>query len=172
MNLEFNPTENEQNKANPKKTDSYVDFRSSIPKPTSEDAHIRHILRFYIVRSFLKMDCQEAYVLPDLSLHGDPIKVDVLGVRDDGFIAGITEPASVNPETEDVLEQLKDCDDVQVVVVHSQYGNPGKVKEKFGEQIESRKFRVLSVVPPPFDDVYEYDIWMFDLTFRETFKEE
>ena len=172
MNLEFLPAENEQKKANPKKIDSYVDFRTTIRKPTDEDAHIRHILRFYIVRSFLKMGCQEAYILPDVRLNGVPVEIDVLGIRDGGYIAGITEPTSVKPETEDLLEQLKDCDDMQVVVVHSQYGNPGEIQEKFSDQIESKKFRVLSVVPPPFDDVYEYDIWMFDLTFRETFNED
>jgi len=71
-----------------------------------------------------------------------------------------------------VLEKLKDEENIQVLVLHSQYGKPGKVAEKFADQIASKKFRILAVVPPPFDDAYEYDIWMFETTFRELFSRE
>lgn len=172
MNLEFNPELFANKKILPNQMDTYVNFRTAIPKPSDEDAHLRHILRFYVARSMNKNDIPDIYVLPELTAGGKPIRLDVLGVKDGRYTAAICEPASVTPGTEDILEELKDVDDLEVIIVHSQYGNSGNIEEKFGEQIASKKFRVLAVVPPPFDDVYEYDIWMFETTFRDLFAED
>jgi hypothetical protein len=113
---------------------------------------------------------QDIYILPELEIGEKSVKVDVLAGSPGKYILAICEPESVTQETEAILEGLKDMEGVEVIVVHSQYGNPGNVMEKFKAQLESKRFRLLAVVPPPFDDAYEYDIWMFETTFRDLFE--
>jgi hypothetical protein len=152
------------------KTDTYMVFRTEIPKPPSEEAHLRHILRFYIARALLNRGEQDIYILPKLNVGGKQITVDVASNASGKYTLAICEPASVTPETEDMLDVLKDVDGIEVIIVHSQYGKPGEVMTRFKAQLESKKFKLLAVVPPPFDDVYEYDIWMFETTFRDLFE--
>jgi hypothetical protein len=169
MELTFDPQTTTALKVQPDKIDSYVVFRESIPKPPREEEHLRHILRFYIARAMLKQEINEIYVLPEIKVGDQVLQVDLLGIKAGEITLAICEPESITQETEDLLEHLKDLDGVDTVVVHSQYGKPGDVESKFAQQIEDGKFRILAVVPPPFDDTYEYDIWMFDLTFRDLF---
>ena len=157
-------------KASPSQTETYMAFRAAIPKPTNEDAHLRHILRFYVIRAMHKRGEQDVYVLPELKFADKTIQVDVAAGSPGKFILSFCEPDSVTPETEEILDLLKDEDGVEIIVVHSQYGQPGNVMTKFKEQLESKKFQLLAVVPPPFDDVLEYDIWMFETTFRNLFE--
>ncbi len=159
-----------QAKVNPGQTETYMAFRSAIPKPSNEEAHLRHILRFYMTRAMQKRGEQEIYVLPQLNVAGKTVRVDVAAGSAGKYTLSICEPESVTPETEDILDLLKDVEGVDAVVVHSQYGKPGNVMDKFKEQLASKKFHLLAVVPPPFDDVYEYDIWMFETTFRNLFE--
>ncbi|NOY98120.1 MAG: hypothetical protein GXP40_02810 [Chloroflexi bacterium] len=158
-------------KVTPGQTETYMAFRNAIPKPADEDAHLRHILRFYVVRAMLKRGEQDVYVLPKLKLGDKTIQVDVAAGSPGKYTLSICEPNSVTPETEEILDLLKDKDGVDVIIVHSQYGQPGTVMTKFKDQLESKKFLLLAVVPPPFDDVYEYDIWMFETTFRNLLEE-
>jgi hypothetical protein len=157
-------------KVAPGQTETYMIFRGAIPKPATEDAHLRHILRFYIVRALLKRGEKDIYVLPSFALGEKTLRVDVATGTPGRYTLALCEPASVTPETEDILEALKDAEGIEVIIVHSQYGQPGNVMEKFKSQLESKKFHLLAVVPPPFDDVYEYDIWMFETTFRNLFE--
>jgi hypothetical protein len=117
----------------------------------------------------LKQEINEIFILPEFQVGDNSLQVDLLGIKAGQVTLAICEPESITPETEDLLEQLKTLDGVDIVVVHSQYGKPGNVESKFAAEIENGKIRVLAVVPPPFDDTYEYDIWMFDLTFRDLF---
>jgi hypothetical protein len=151
-------------------TDTYMNFRSFIPKPAEEDAHLRHILRFYIVRALQKRGEQPVFVLPELVIDGKSYPVDVAAGSPGKYTVAICEPDSVTPETEAILDALKDVEGINVIIVHSQYGKPGNVMSQFSQQLESEKFHLLAVVPPPFDDVYEYDIWMFETTFRNLFE--
>ena len=151
-------------------TETYVGFRTAVPKPSAETAHLRHILRFYIARAMLKRGEQEVYVLPTLNVAGKSIRVDVAAGQPGKYSLAICEPGSVTPETEDLLELLREIDGIDVIVVHSQYGKPGNVLTRFKPELETKKFHLLAVVPPPFDDVYEYDIWMFETTFRNLFE--
>ena len=157
-------------RAMPSQTETYMAFRTAIPKPVDEDAHLRHILRFYIVRAMQKRGEQDVYVLPQLNLARKTIRVDVAAGSPGKYTLSICEPDSVTPETEEMLDILKDEDGIEVIVVHSQYGQPGTVMTRFKDQLEAKKFQLLAVVPPPFDDVYEYDIWMFETTFRNLFE--
>jgi len=158
-------------KVKPSQTETYMAFRTAIPKPTDEDAHLRHILRFYVVRAMQKRGEENVYVLPQFNLGDETIRVDVAAGEPGKYTLSICEPGSVTPETENILDLLKDEEGVEVIVVHSQFGQPGDVMTKFKEQLESKKFQLLAVVPPPFDDVYEYDIWMFETTFRNLLEE-
>ncbi len=157
-------------KVTPAQTETYVGFRTAVPKPSAEDAHLRHILRFYITRALLKRGEQEVYVLPTLTVAGLTLRVDVAAGQPGRYSLAICEPGSVTPETEDLLESLREVEGIDVIVVHSQYGKPGTVLTRFKPELESKKFHLLAVVPPPFDDVYEYDIWMFETTFRNLFE--
>lgn len=159
-----------QKKVGMGQTETYMAFRGAVPKPTDEDAHLRHILRFYMARAMLKRGEQDVYILPQLSMDGKSIRVDVAAGLPGKYTLSICEPESVTPKTEEILELLKDVDGIDVFIVHSQYGQPGNVMTRFKNQLESRKFHLLAVVPPPFDDVYEYDIWMFETTFRNLFE--
>lgn len=154
----------------PGQTDTYMAFRSAIPKPANEEAHLRHILRFYMTRAMQKRGEQDIYVLPQVDVGGKTIRVDVAAGSAGKYTLSICEPESVMPETENILDLLKEVEGVDVFVVHSQYGKPGNVMDKFHDQLISKKFHLLAVVPPPFDDVYEYDIWMFETTFRNLFE--
>ena len=156
-------------KVQPGQTETYMGFRTAIPKPSHEDAHLRHIFRFYLSRALQKRGEQDIYILPSLTVGKEQITVDVLAKSPDKYTVAICEPGSVTPETEALLAILKDADHTETVVVHSQYGKPGQVMDKFKEQLQAGKFRLLAVVPPPFDDAYEYDIWMFETTFRDLF---
>jgi hypothetical protein len=170
MQLNFDVHSNQSQKVDISQMDSYVSFRSIIPKPKNEEAHLRHILRFYVARSLAKLGAAETYILPTIQVNDKTIQLDVVatgGSKPTNL--AICEPDSVSKGTEDILESLKDLEGFEVTVLHSQYGSSGNVTEKFKEQLSSKKFRVMSVVPPPFDDVYEYDIWMFETTFRNLF---
>jgi hypothetical protein len=151
-------------------TETYVAFRTAVPKPSSETAHLRHILRFYIARALLKRGEPEVYILPGVDAAGKTLSVDVAAGQPGKYTLAICEPGSITAETEELLEFLSGLDGIDVIIVHSQYGKPGNVLTKFREQLESKKFHLLAVVPPPFDDVYEYDIWMFETTFRNLFE--
>ena len=159
-----------QRKVRPGTLETYMNFRTTIPKPVDEETHLRHILRFYISRAMQKRGEQDIYILPELKIGEITLHVDVLAGSPGKYHLAICEPGSVTPETAAILNELKDIEDIEVIVVHSQYGNPGNVMTKFHAQLESKKFRLLAVVPPPFDDVYEYDIWMFETTFRDLFE--
>lgn len=169
MELIFDPQTTSAYKVHPDKIDTYVAFREYIPKPPHEEEHLRHILRFYIARAMLKEEMEPIFILPEVVVGEDTLQVDLLGIKNDKVTLAICEPDSITEETEELLENLKVVDGVEIVVVHSQYGKPGNVESKFAPEIESGKIRILAVVPPPFDDTYEYDIWMFDLTFRDLF---
>lgn len=166
MDLKFDA----QAKVSPGQTETYMAFRSAIPKPANEEVHLRHILRFYMTRAMQKRGEQEIYVLPQMNVGGKTIRVDVAAGSAGKYTLSICEPESVTPQTEEILDLLKDVEGVDLVVLHSQYGKPGNVMDKFKDQLASKKFHLLAVVPPPFDDVYEYDIWMFETTFRNLFE--
>ena len=169
MAINFDPEAHENCLVDKSQIETYVDFRMNNPKPSNEDAHLRHILRFYITRAFVKTGAQDVYILPAFDVDGQKVRVDVMGVGGENTMLAITEPESVTPETESILASLKELPDAETVIVYSSYGEPGNVPEEYKEQIDSKQFRLMAVVPPPFDDVYEYDIWMFETTFRELY---
>lgn len=168
MKIEIQP-ESASRKVSQEHLQTYVDFRTHISKPSSEDAHLRHILRFYISRAFLKQGAEAIYILPALTVGDQSVSVDVACQLGNKVSVAICEPASVTAETEAKLELLKQAEGADTLVLHSSYGNAGQIPDKFKTELEQRRIRLMAIVPPPFDDVYEYDIWMFEETFREIF---
>jgi len=160
-----------ENKVTENSTETYMAFRSAIMKPTNEDEHLRHILRFYMARAMIKRGEADIYIFPEVKIDDEVLLMDLVAGSEENYKFTICEPGSITPDTEDVLNVLKDVPDIEVFIVHSQYGKSGNVEAKFKEQLETKKFHLLAVVPPPFDDVYEYDIWMFETTFRNLFDE-
>ncbi|MDR7417403.1 MAG: hypothetical protein QN178_00665 [Armatimonadota bacterium] len=147
--------------------DTYMAFKMAFPKPVSEDAHLRHILRFYVARALAKSGASAVLVRPLVRLDDQRLSVDVAASRDGRTVLAICEPAGVTAQTVAALDVLKDAEDTEVILVHSRFASADPVPARFAPQLASKAFRLMSVVPPPFDDVLEYDIWMFELTFRE-----
>ena len=170
MAINFDLEESLPGKVVLNRLDTYVAFRNDVPKPPSEDAHLRHILRYYVSRALLKQEKESVFVLPKVFVDEQEIFIDVLATHGDGLTMAICEPESITPETEEILRLVKEEANVDVIVLHSQFGDSGNVEEEFKEEISGDKFKIMAVVPPPFDDVYEYDIWMFETTFREIFR--
>lgn len=97
-----------QAKIHPGQTETYMTFRSAVPKPANEDAHLRHILRFYMTRAMQKRGQQDIYVLPQATVGDKQIRVDVAAGSTGKYTFSVCEPGSVTPETENLLEMLKD----------------------------------------------------------------
>jgi hypothetical protein len=172
MQVSLDADVNEAKRVKLGQMETYMGFRTQLPKPTQEDAHLRHILRFYTARSFAKSGYDNVFVLPEVALNGEQIEIDVAATDDDKqTLLAICETESVTQRTFEQLELLKNAENTSVVVIYSQYGSHNDLPETFREEFESKKFQLVAVVPPPFDDVYEYDIWMFETTFRNVLEE-
>lgn len=154
-----------------KRMETYVGFRSVIPKPTHEEAHLRHILRFYVARFFAKEGYGDVFILPTFDLNGTDFVPDVCALGKDKIMLAVCETSSVTDQTAALLDRLKDEDGIEVIIIYSQYGKDSGIVGRFQPQFDSQKFHLVAVVPPPFDDVYEYDIWMFETTFRNVLME-
>ncbi len=169
--LFFSPNENASALASSFDMETYFSFNSTHPRPVSEEVHLRHIFRLYVVRALAKMGYTEIYVLPQATVGSTPLRADVLAVKDGRTIAAFCDKESVTSQTEEQMELLRGQEDVTVLLLHSQFGNAGSVSEKFSAEIAEKKLRIMAVVPPPFDDAYEYDVWIFETTFRDVFEE-
>jgi len=167
VRVELDLPENVGKAIAPAQMGSYLAFRAAMPKPPDEEAHLRNILRFYVDRALSKTAQGAVLIRPVVRLGDHTFDVDAAARHGDRVVLAICEPAAVTPATVDKLALLTDADNVEVVVVHSRFASSGDVRERFEKQFASRAFRLMSVVPPPFDDVLEYDIWMFELTFQE-----
>lgn len=166
MKLQIDLPENQGKGVTPAQLQNYLAFRTVFPRPVTEDAHVRHIFRFYAARALGKAGYESVLIRPAVAIDGRRIDVDVAAAKGGKTAVAICEPGAVTPESVSILDVLKDTD-AEVIILHSRHATAGAVPERFREQIASRKFRLMSVVPPPFDDVFEYDIWMFELTFKE-----
>lgn len=171
MAFHFDPASNAPARISPLDVETYFAFNASHPRPAGEEVHLRHIFRLYVARALSKTGWEEIYVLPDACVDGKALAPDILGVKDGKHLAAFCDKDSVTPETEGKLEMLRGEEDVRTLVLHSQFGAPGEIPMRFAGEIASGKLRLMAVVPPPFDDAYEYDVWIFETTFRDVFAE-
>jgi len=167
MNLRLDLPENRGKAVTQAQLQNYMTFRADFPKPVGEDAHVRHIFRFYVARTLAKSGYTDILIRPVVQVGTHTLDVDVAAAEGNHHVLALCEPAAVTAETTAKLDVLADAEDTEVIVLYSRHAHPGDVPQRFAQQVASRAFRLMSVVPPPFDDVFEYDIWMFELTFRE-----
>jgi len=149
--------------------ETYFAFNTSHPRPTNEEVHLRHIFRLYVARALSKTGWKDIYVLPEALVGDRPLAPDILGFKGGKYLAAFCDKDSVTPETEEKLDMLCGEEDVKALVLHSQFGTPGEIPTRFAKEIATGRLRLMAVVPPPFDDAYEYDVWIFETTFRDVF---
>jgi len=137
-------------------TKTCMAFRNDILKTTHDDIHLRHIFRFYIARVLFNQGADQIFVLPQILLNDHAITVGILAQSGDSFTVGLCQPGSITLETEELLERFKEVENTKTVILHSQFGTSGNIPTRFESQLVSKQFRLLSIVPPSFDDAYEY----------------
>ena len=108
MELHFDP----RNRVTSTQTETYLAFRSAVSKPSNEDAHLRHILRFYMARAMQKRGEQNVYILPQVEVEGKTLRMDVAAGSPGKYTLCICEPGSVTSETEELLEALKNVEGI------------------------------------------------------------
>ena len=172
MAFRFDPASNTAAKLSPLDVETYFAFNASHPRPSGEAVHLRHIFRLYVARALSKTGWEEIYVLPEAGVDGKPLVPDILGLKEGKYLAAFCDKDSVTSETEAKLETLRGEENVKALVLHSQFGSPGEIPTRFADEITTGRLRLMAVVPPPFDDAYEYDVWIFETTFRDVFAEE
>ena len=171
MALLFDPAQNSGALVSALDMETYFSFNASHPRPSSEEVHLRHIFRLYVTRALSKMDYREIYVLPRAEVGGNSLAPDVLAVKDGRYLVAFCDKEAVTPETEAKLEMLRGEEGVTALLLHSQFADAGNVPTNFADEIADKKVRIMAVVPPPFDDAYEYDVWIFETTFRDVFED-
>lgn len=169
MAFRFDPASNATAKLSPLEVETYFAFNASHPRPTNEEVHLRHIFRLYVARALSKTGWKDIYVLPEALVGDRPLAPDILGFKGGKYLAAFCDKDSVTPETEEKLDMLCGEEDVKALVLHSQFGTPGEIPTRFAKEIATGRLRLMAVVPPPFDDAYEYDVWIFETTFRDVF---
>lgn len=169
--LSFSPQDNLNARVSALDMETYFSFNASHPRPVSEEVHLKHIFRLYVARALSKTGHEDIYVLPSVAVETQPLLADILAVKDGRALVAFCDKESVTPQTEQQMELLRGMENVTVLLLHSQFGEAGGVPQKFADEIAAKKVRIMAVVPPPFDDAYEYDVWIFETTFRDVFEE-
>lgn len=171
MAFRFDPAANAAARLSLMDVETYVSFNASHPRPVNEEVHLRHIFRLYVARALSKTGWEDIYVLPEAFVGDRLLAPDILGFKEGKYLAAFCDKDSATPETEAKLDMLRGEEDVKALVLHSQFGTPGEIPTRFADEIATGRLRLMAVVPPPFDDAYEYDVWIFETTFRDVFAE-
>lgn len=146
---------------------SYVVMRQAAPKPPSEDRHVRHIQRFYACRGLRRSGYSELFVLPDVTDGERRYHPDVVGRRGEGleFVYCAASTLDEIPRAE--IRELTAEAGPMVMLVVANVLDVDRLQEEFADLVAASRLSIRTMTLPPFDDVLEYDIWMFELTFRE-----
>jgi hypothetical protein len=146
---------------------SYMQLRLAVPKPVDEDRHARHIQRFYACRGLRRLGYPELFVLPLVTADGRTYHPDVVGRRGDGLEFVYCAAGSLD---EIPLEEIRDLtaeSGPMVMLVVANVLDVDRLSEDFRDLVGAGRVSIRTMTLPPFDDVLEYDIWMFELTFQE-----
>jgi len=98
MSIVFDESANADKKVAIREMESYLAFRMSKQKPTSEDVHLRHIFRFYLARAMSKMEYEPIYILPSVHVGESDIRMDVAALHEGKLIVAICEPEHITPK--------------------------------------------------------------------------
>lgn len=146
---------------------SYLDMRLAAPKPVDEDRHARHIERFYACRGLRKVGYQELFVLPEVHIDGSALHPDVVARRGEGAVFVYCAAHSLDEIPRDEIRLLTSEAGPILMLVVSNVLDVERLQDEFRDLVASGRLSIRTLTLPPFDDVLEYDIWMFELTFQE-----
>jgi hypothetical protein len=147
---------------------SYLAMRMAAPKPPDEDRHARHIQRYYACRGLHKRGDPELYVRPAVTFPERCHAPEVVGRRGDALEVVHLATSSLDelPRAE-IATLLADPAGPRLMLIVASVLDVRAVNEEFAAPIASGRLTVRVATLPPFDDVLDYDIWMFELTFQE-----
>ncbi|HEU4673650.1 MAG TPA: hypothetical protein VFS32_12190 [Candidatus Limnocylindrales bacterium] len=146
---------------------SYMALRQAVPKPVSEDRHARHIQRFYACRGLRRAGYPELFVLPDVTAGDRRFHPDVVGRRGDGLEFVYCAAHSLDEVPIDEIRTLTAEAGPMIMLVVANVLDVDGLSADLADLVASGRVSVRTMTLPPFDDVLEYDIWMFELTFQE-----
>ena len=146
---------------------SYLAMRLAAPKPVAEDRHARHIQRFYACRGLRRAGYTEQFVLPTVTAGARTFHPDVVGRGPGGLEFAYCAADSLAQVPVDEIRELTAGDGPTVMVVAANVLDIDRLQETFRDEVARRRVSIRTMTLPPFDDVLEYDIWMFELTFQE-----
>lgn len=146
---------------------SYLQMRQAAAKPVDEERHARHIQRFYACRGLSRMGYGELFVLPSVSSAGGPFHPDVVGRRGDGLMFVYCAAHSLDEIPLDEIRALTAEAGPMLMLVVANVLDVDRLQAEFHDLESSGRMSIRTMTLPPFDDVLEYDIWMFELTFQE-----
>jgi len=146
---------------------SYLDLRLAAPKPVDEDRHARHIQRFYACRGLRKLGYPHLFVLPEVSADGRVLHPDVVARRGEGAVFVYCAAHSLDEIPRDEIRLLTSEAGPMLMLVVANVLGVERLQDEFHDLVASGRMSIRTMTLPPFDDVLEYDIWMFELTFQE-----
>jgi hypothetical protein len=146
---------------------SYLEMRLRAPKPPAEERHAKHIQRFYACRGLRRSGYQELYVLPEVAADGEAFHPDVAGRRGEGLIFVYCAAHSLDEIPRSEIRALTGNAGPMLMLVVANVLDVDVLQQEFADLVGSGRLSIRTMTLPPFDDVLEYDIWMFELTFQE-----
>ena len=146
---------------------SYMEMRQAAPKPVDEERHARHIQRFYACRGLHRSGYHELFVLPTVTADGRAYHPDVVGRRGEGIVFVYCAATSLDEIPRDELAGLTIQAGPMVMLVVANVLDVDRLAEEYRDLVAAGRLSLRTMTLPPFDDVLEYDIWMFELTFQE-----
>jgi hypothetical protein len=147
---------------------SYLTMRMTVPKPPAEERHARHIQRYYACRGLHKLGYTEIFVRPDVAAPSGPFHPDVVGRSDDRTLFVYCATYSLDELPRDEIQRLlAGPEQPLVMIIAANTLDIPALGREFADQSAAGQISVRVMTLPPFDDVLEYDIWMFELTFQE-----
>jgi hypothetical protein len=146
---------------------SYMELRQAVPKPVSEDRHARHIQRFYACRGLRRAGYPELFILPEVTAAERRFRPDVVGRRGDGLEFVYCAAQSLEEIPLEEIRVLTAEAGPMVMLVVANVLDVDRLTDDLRDVVASGRVAIRTMTLPPFDDVLEYDIWMFELTFQE-----
>ena len=146
---------------------TYLEMRQAAPKPVAEERHARHIQRFYACRGLRRLGYTDLYVLPTVSSAGRTLHPDVVGRRGEDVLLVYCAARSLAEIPRDEINALTAEAGPALMFVVANVLDVDGLSSEFRDLVSRGRLSIRTMTLPPFDDVLEYDIWMFELTFQE-----
>jgi hypothetical protein len=146
---------------------SYLEFQKISPNSSTE-SHARNIMRYYVARAFDKNGFLDISVQTEFvdKNTGISFLFDVTAVDNYNYYA-LCFPGSLTEKDIAMLVLLTELENDKVILVFSNLISTESLRKKFSLYFENGLFQIKTMVLPPFDNLYEYDIWMFEAIFGD-----